>query len=67
MWDVHESATDILLENLPEIFSDEMWEGAIGICPSCTTTKLFFDFMRRVAPRENPRRLLSPESVAAVA
>ncbi len=65
MWDVHEKATEILSANLPDVFSEEMWEGAIGICPSCTTTKLFFDFMRRLVPRENPRRVLSPESVVA--
>ena len=27
--------------------------------------KLFFDFMRRIVPRENPMRVLSPQSVEA--
>lgn len=65
LWDVHEKATDIIYRNLPEAFSEEIWDGDIGICPSCTTTKLFFDFMRRIVPRENPRRVLSPRSVEA--
>lgn len=65
IWDVHEKATDIIYKNLPEAFSDEIWDGDIGICPSCTTTKLFFDFMRRVVPRENPRRVMSQQSVEA--
>ncbi len=65
IWDVHEKATEIIYKNLPEAFCDEIWEGDIGICPSCTTTKLFFDFMRRIVPRENPRRVLSPKSVEA--
>lgn len=65
MWDVHEKAMEIIHRNLPDAFSDEIWNGDIGICPSCTTTKLFFDFMRRIVPRENPRRVLSPASVAA--
>lgn len=65
IWDVHERATEIIQRNLPEVFSDEIWNGDIGICPSCTTTKVFFDFMRRIVPRENPRRILSPKSVAA--
>jgi hypothetical protein len=63
MWDVHERATEIIYKNLPEAFCDEIWDGDIGICPSCTTTKLFFDFMRRIVPRDNPRRILSQESV----
>jgi biotin synthase-like enzyme len=65
VWDVHEKATDIIYKNLPDAFCDEIWEGDIGICPSCTTTKLFFDFMRRIVPRDNPRRVLSPQSVEA--
>jgi hypothetical protein len=65
IWDVHEKATEIIYKNLPEAFSDEIWNGDIGICPSCTTTKLFFDFMRRIVPQENPRRVLSPKSVEA--
>ncbi|MCX7877473.1 MAG: radical SAM protein [Ignavibacteria bacterium] len=65
IWDVHEKATDIIYRNLPEAFSDEIWNGDIGICPSCTTTKLFFDFMRRIVPRENPRRRTSQKSVEA--
>lgn len=54
VWDVHEKATEIIHKNLPDAFCDEIWEGDIGICPSCTTTKLFFDFMRRIEPREVP-------------
>jgi hypothetical protein len=65
LWDVHEKATEIIHKNLPEAFNEEIWEGDIGICPTCTTTKLFFDFMRRIVPRENPRRVLSPQSVEA--
>jgi hypothetical protein len=65
IWDVHEKATDIIYKNLPDAFCDEIWDGDIGICPSCTTTKLFFDFMRRIVPRENPRRVMSPQSVEA--
>lgn len=65
IWDVHEEATDIIYKNLPDAFCDEIWDGDIGICPSCTTTKLFFDFMRRVVPRENPKREVSPGSVEA--
>ena len=65
IWDVHEKATEIIYKNLPEAFSDENWEGDIGICPSCTTTKLFFDFMRRIVPRENPKRGVSAKSVEA--
>lgn len=65
VWDVHEKATEIIYKNLPEAFCDEIWEGDIGICPTCTTTKLFFDFMRRIVPRDNPRRVLSPQSVEA--
>jgi hypothetical protein len=65
VWDVHEKATEIIHKNLPEAFCNEIWEGDIGICPSCTTTKLFFDFMRRIVPRENPKRVLSPGSVEA--
>jgi recombinational DNA repair protein RecR len=65
VWDVHEKATDIIYKNLPDAFCDEIWDGDIGICPTCTTTKLFFDFMRRVVPRENPRRIMSPQSVEA--
>jgi recombinational DNA repair protein RecR len=65
MWDVHEKATEIIHKNLPDAFCDEIWDGDIGICPSCTTTKLFFDFMRRIVPRENPRRTMSQESVEA--
>lgn len=67
VWEVHEKATDIIYKNLPDAFCDEIWDGDIGICPSCTTTKLFFDFMRRVVPRDNPRRVMSPESVSAIA
>jgi hypothetical protein len=63
LWGVHEKATDIIYKNLPDAFCDEIWDGDIGICPTCTTTKLFFDFMRRIVPRENPRRVLSPQSV----
>jgi hypothetical protein len=63
IWDVHERATEILYRNLPDAFCDEIWNGDIGICPTCTTTKLFFDFMRRIVPRENPRRAMSQESV----
>lgn len=65
VWDVHEKATDIIYKNLPDAFCDEIWNGDIGICPTCTTTKLFFDFMRRIVPRENPRRVMSPQSVEA--
>lgn len=65
VWDVHEKATEIIRRNLPEAFCDEIWEGDIGICPSCTTTKLFYDFMRRIEPRENPHRVLSPGRVEA--
>ena len=65
VWDVHERATELIHKNLPEAFCDEIWDGDIGICPSCTTTKLFFDFMRRIVPRENPRRVMSNESVEA--
>ena len=65
VWDVHEKATEIIYKNLPEAFCDEIWDGDIGICPSCTTTKLFFDFMRRIVPRDNPRRVMSQESVEA--
>ena len=65
VWDVHEKATEIIYKNLPEAFCDEIWDGDIGICPSCTTTKLFFDFMRRVVPRENPKRAVSPGAVEA--
>ncbi len=65
IWDVHEKATDIIYKNLPEAFCDEIWDGDIGICPTCTTTKLFFDFMRRIVPRENPKRVMSQEAVAA--
>jgi hypothetical protein len=65
LWDVHEKATDIIYKNLPDAFCDEIWNGDIGICPTCTTTKLFFDFMRRIVPRENPRRVLSQQSVEA--
>lgn len=65
VWDVHEKATEIIYKNLPDAFCDEIWNGDIGICPSCTTTKLFFDFMRRIVPREYPRRLMSNESVGA--
>lgn len=67
VWDVHEKATEIIHRNLPDAFCDEIWDGDIGICPSCTTTKLFFDFMRRIEPRENPRRIMSNESVSAFA
>lgn len=63
VWDVHEKATEIIYKNLPDAFCDEIWDGDIGICPSCTTTKLFFDFMRRIVPRDNPRRVMSNESV----
>jgi len=66
VWDVHERATEIIYKNLPDAFCDEIWDGDIGICPSCTTTKLFFDFMRRIVPRDNPRRVMSPESVSAL-
>lgn len=65
IWDVHERATEIIYKNLPEAFCDEIWDGDIGICPSCTTTKLFFDFMRRIVPRDNPKRVMSNESVSA--
>jgi len=65
IWDVHEKATDIIYKNLPEAFCDEIWDGDIGICPTCTTTKLFFDFMRRIVPRENPKRIMSPAAVEA--
>lgn len=65
IWNVHEKATEIIYKNLPDAFCDEIWDGDIGICPTCTTTKLFFDFMRRIVPRENPRRVLSPQSVEA--
>ena len=65
IWDVHEKATDIIYNNLPEAFCDEIWDGDIGICPTCTTTKLFFDFMRRIVPRENPKRIMSPAAVEA--
>ena len=65
IWDVHEKASGIIHKNLPEAFSEEVWNGDIGICPSCTTTKLFFDFFRRIVPRENPRRILSPHSTQA--
>jgi len=27
--------------------------------------KLFYDFMRRIVPRENPKRVMSPASVEA--
>jgi hypothetical protein len=63
VWEVHEKATEIIHRNLPEAFCDEIWDGDIGICPSCTTTKLFFDFMRRIVPREYPRRIMSNEAV----
>lgn len=63
--EVHERATEIIHKNLPDAFCDEIWDGDIGICPSCTTTKLFFDFMRRIVPRENPRRIMSNQSVEA--
>lgn len=65
MWDVHEKATEIIYRNLPDAFCDGIWDGDIGICPSCTTTKLFFDFMRRIVPRENPKRIMSQKSVEA--
>lgn len=65
VWRVHEKATDIIYKNLPEAFCDEIWDGDIGICPTCTTTKLFFDFMRRIVPKENPKRVMSPASVEA--
>lgn len=65
IWKVHEKATEIIHRNLPEAFSDEIWNGDIGICPSCTTTKLFFDFMRRIVPRDIPRRKISQRSVTA--
>lgn len=65
IWNVHEKATEIIYKNLPDAFCDEIWDGNIGICPTCTTTKLFFDFMRRIVPRENPRRIMSPQSVEA--
>lgn len=65
VWDVHERATEIIHKNLPDAFCEEIWDGDIGICPSCTTTKLFFDFMRRIVPRENPKRALSPGTVEA--
>ena len=63
IWEVHEKATELIYKNLPEAFSDQIWDGDIGICPSCTTTKLFYDFMRRLVPRDNPRRLMSHSSV----
>ena len=66
VWDVHERATEIIYKNLPDAFCDVIWDGDIVICPSCATTKLFFDFMRRIFPRDNPRRVMSPESVSAI-
>lgn len=54
VWEAHERATEIIYRNLPEAFNDAIWAGDIGICPSCTTSKLFFDFMRRIVPREVP-------------
>ena len=65
VWDVHERATEIIHRNLPQAFSDDSWEGGIGICPTCTTTKLFFDFMRRIVPRESPHRATTSTSVSA--
>jgi len=37
-------------------------EFILQVQPS-TTTKLFFDFMRRLVPGENPGRVMSNESV----
>jgi len=54
VWEAHERATEIIHSNLPEAFCDDIWHGDIGICPSCTTTKVFFDFMRRIVPRDAP-------------
>lgn len=64
VWDVHERATDIIYKNLPDAFDEEIWNGDIGICPSCTTTKLFFDFMRRIVPREVPKHGMVPSEVS---
>lgn len=63
VWEAHERATEIIHRNLPDAFCEEIWNGDIGICPSCTTSKLFFDFMRRIVPREVPHKHAFAETV----
>ncbi|HYF03612.1 MAG TPA: radical SAM protein [Patescibacteria group bacterium] len=65
IWDAHEKATEIIFKNLPDVYCEEIWQGDVGICPSCTTTKLFFDFMRRIVPRDYPRHTCTDKAIVS--